>query len=308
MSNYSKNDGETTFIKEDGTIIRLPNDFYYDKISFDDYKYENGVITLKISYDTSISSYTTLIKSQKPELLIKMLTLREKLSPSLFTSPTKLLFGDNKISEQDVSRIIKWCKTNGYPFDISKEIESHSKATNSLHSLLKADTYISFAVVSFICQLNEVYCLFIMYKYLVGLIDRLPANLYTKGKNENKKGIYEFVKLNELSKNECKELFEYKYQNIVFQNTISFINGTHFDVKTHNLFDAAFYQLALMLSGDKKELKICPLCNEYFVPDHARQKYCKSPWCYPQKMYKRKKIAEKKKEQLNQEGLTTLDE
>ena len=300
MSNYSKNDGETTFTKEDGSVVRLPNAFYYDEISFDDYKHENGVISLKISCDTPISLRIKLVKSQKPELLIKMLTLREKLSPSLFASPTRLLFGDERISEKEVLKIIKWCKTNGYPFDISEEIEKHSKPTNSLPFLPKQDTHISFAVASFVCQLNEVYCSFIMYKYLLGLIDRLPTTLYTKGQNKNQKGIYEFVKLNELSKNECKELFEYKYQHIVFQNTISFSNGPHFDVKTHNLFDAAFYQLALMLSVDNKELKVCPLCNEYFVPDHARQKYCKSSWCYPQKAYKRKKMAEKKKEQLNQ--------
>lgn len=306
FSKYSTNDKVETFSNAEGNTTRLPNVFYYDKFSFDNYRYENGIINLKLSSEAQISLPITLEKSRKPELLIKMLTLREKLSPSLFASPTKLLFGDDKISEKDVLKIIKWCKTNGYPFDISEEIERYSKATNSLLLLPKQDTHISFAVASFICQLNEVYCSFIMYRYLVGLIDRLPAALYTKGQNKNQKGIYEFVELNKLSKNECKELFEYKYQNIVFQNTISFSNGIHFDIKTYNLFDAAFYQLALMLSVDNKDLRVCPLCNEYFEPSNARQKYCGDK-CYPQKAYKRKKMAEKKKEQLNQQGLTTLD-
>ena len=83
--------------------------------------------------------------------------------------------------------------------------------------------------------------------------------------------------------------FEYKYNNIRLENQISFQNGLHFQTKANSLFDAAFFQLVLLLYDNEKELRICPLCKEYFEPEHANQKYCKSGTCYPQKEYKRKK-------------------
>ena len=45
---------------------------------------------------------------------------------------------------------------------------------------------------------------------------------------------------------------------------------------------------------DELELRVCPMCNAFFVPKHRNQKYCDSGECYPQKAYKRKKLLKNK--------------
>lgn len=81
--------------------------------------------------------------------------------------------------------------------------------------------------------------------------------------------------------------------------SISFEKGLHIDVVADSLFDVAFYQLANLMYDDELELRVCPMCNAFFVPKHRNQKYCDSGECYPQKAYKRKKAAEKQRNSQN---------
>ena len=81
--------------------------------------------------------------------------------------------------------------------------------------------------------------------------------------------------------------------------SISFEKGLHIDVVADSLFDVAFYQLSNLMYDDELELRVCPMCNAFFVPKHRNQKYCDSGECYPQKAYKREKAAEKQRNSQN---------
>ena len=104
-----------------------------------------------------------------------------------------------------------------------------------------------------------------------------------------------FVKLQNIKDdNYYRKLFEIKYQEITYTNQISIKDDIHLEVKTENLFDAAFYQLARLLDSPESQIKICPICKNYFEAKNAKQKYCLTKnskgqrTCYAQKFYKRK--------------------
>lgn len=307
MHKKSKIIKEQTFSNQNGNLKRLPSDFYYDEFIFDDYGVQNlgGKLRIyaKVEQDKSLDTFSTQIKSQNPELLIKMLTLKEALPREIFESPTKILICDEHINNDAIALIIKWCKSYGFPFavDIQSEHNPAKKTSKSLFSTLSQTKHISFYVSDFIYNLNEIYSAYHLYRILTGYSDKIIEPIYTTGVNEEKQGITKFIKLSNINIDECKKLFEYKYHKINFQNQISFDNGLHFNVKTRSLFDAAFYQLALLMYDSEKDIRICPICHEYFEPHDPRQIYCDSSYCYPQKAYKRGKAVEKKKkEQSNQ--------
>lgn len=305
MDNNSKTNIEGTFYNENGNLKRLPSDFYYKKFIFDDYKFrkENGqfVIYAKIDYETDLQTFSTEIESKTPELLIRMLKLRDSLPKEIFESPTNIFLCDEILNDDTANQIINWCKSNGFPFaidTISKNRTSKIKS-KKIFNTIKPDKYISFKLSDFIFQLNEIYSAFYMYRIINGYTDKINFSIYTKNSLSNTIGKNSFVNLKELRKNECTEFFEYKYQNIKYENKISLIGEPHFIIKAKNLFDAAFYQLALLLYNKEKEIRICALCHEYFEPKDPRQKYCNSVDCYPQKAYKRRKALEKSKKRAN---------
>ena len=59
-------------------------------------------------------------------------------------------------------------------------------------------------------------------------------------------------------------ILENRYQEINLISKISVDNGIHIETMANDLFDAAFYQLAMLMDEPSKELRICPLCNQYF--------------------------------------------
>lgn len=307
MSLNSKTNIEETFYNENGNLKRLPSDFYYKKLIIDDYQFrrENGqfIIYAKIDYEIDLQTFSTKEKSKTPELLMRMLRLRDSLPKNIFGTPTNIILCDELLNDDIANNIIKWCKLNGFPFvgdTILKNSTSKIKS-KKIFNTINPDKYISFKLSDFIFQLNEIYSAFYMYRIINGYTDKIDFPIYTKNPLTNTFGKNSFVNLKGLEKKECSELFEYKYQNIKYENHISFIGEPHFIIQAQNLFDAAFYQLALLLYNKEKEIRICALCHEYFEPKDPRQKYCKVT-CYSQKAYKRRKALEKKqkKEQSNQ--------
>lgn len=288
---------------ENGTYKQLPSEFYYDKIAFSDYKhtnYDNGqTIYSTLDYNISVSTITTSIKSQRPTLLTEMLNLRGKLPNNLFESTFNLVVGNYQdIPDTILSEIEKWCKRNGFPFFVDTVSKNTQK---QLLKTIAPKSHFPFRVGDFIYQLNEIYSAFFLCLFLAGHIEKIPSTMYTAGMAETKTGLVKLINITTLSKDECKKLLEYKFSKIRFENYISLKNGVHFTIKTSSLFDAAFYQLALLLYVNEKVLLICPLCHECFEPEHGRQKYCKKKTCYSQLAYKRRKAQEKKLEQTNKE-------
>lgn len=101
---------------------------------------------------------------------------------------------------------------------------------------------------------------------------------------------------------ECGELFLQKFKSRSYENQVMFDGGLFLGVRSSNLFDAAFYELAQMLILPKQNIKLCPICRTYFIPKNGHQKYCDT-WrngrktCYPEKMYKRKNYKPRNKKE-----------
>ncbi len=300
MKNNSKIEREEAFTNKNGNLKRLPSEFYYDEYKFDNYKCidENDklFIYVKADCDKDFQNYLNVTKSQNLNIIVKMLSLRDNLANEIFSSPSKILFCDKYIANTAINKIIKWCKSNGFPFNIEPKIENNEKTPKqkTLLKNIKLPVYQFFSISDFIFHLNEIYSAFYMHRKLNGFTKNPNSPIYISTESKGNLGINSFVDIRNLSKEECKKLFEYKYKNIKFDNQISFEDGLHFNVKTHSLFDAAFYQLALMMYDSKRELRICPLCHEYFEPRHGRQKYCHNG-CYAQLAYKRDTDSKKQK-------------
>lgn len=292
--NGTKADAEMIVTNENGNLKRLPSDFYYDKIELRNYEICGQSSTQMICavYDCGLDLHKliTPIQCRTPDLLLQMLTLKGELSNHPFELLAKK-YNDKIISDNDLNIIIKWCRKNGYPF---KPIITEK--TNTPFKLMIQPDYkqtIGFFIWDFIYSLNEIYGAFLLFQNLVGQ-DKLPKetvyiSLPPKTGPETEWRDREFIKLQDVKKDEFKSLFENKYQEISFTNRISVKDEIHLEVKAESLFDAAFYQLAILLNNHSKEIRICPLCNKYFEVAHANQKYClnKNEYgirtCYPQK-------------------------
>ena len=116
MRTHSKIDVNETFYNENGDLKRLPSDFYYTKYAFDTYKFkkENGqfIIYIKFDYETDLQSFSTQIKSNKLDLLINMLELRDKLPKEIFENHNMTFFCDKFLNDSIANQIIKCCETN----------------------------------------------------------------------------------------------------------------------------------------------------------------------------------------------------
>lgn len=268
MENFIKAEigQDETISKADGNLKRLSNEFYYDIVMLKDYRIcGNGeLLQIYVPYEYK-SEWQKSINPElckKPDLLCEMLTLRGNLSFELFEH---LRFRNVNIKEQDLNTIIKWCKKNGFPFTADFKYRPDTKP------LFDLQPSIFFIVWDFIYQLDEIYNAYLLYRRITEQKDEL------KNKYEN------------TNVDQCKILFEDMYKKRVFTNQLSFKGSIHWEIKTENLFDAAFYQLALLLNEPKKEIRECPICHEYFERKHAKRKYCYNGTCYPQLAYKNKK-------------------
>lgn len=203
-------------------------------------------------------------------------------------------------------KIIGWCQVNGFLFmgEFDKQAGIiHRSRNGKLRSALHADSMnarFSFSLKNFPFHLNEIGNAYYLYTGIKGQVDkRNPAHFVTSSDKWTGFGMH-YDDLEVITKDsktataeEFKKIFEKKYDKINFRSRISFEKGLHIDVVADSLFDVAFYQLANLMYDDELELRVCPMCNAFFVPKHRNQKYCDSGECYPQKAYKRKKAAEK---------------
>ena len=276
---------DATITKSDGYYKRLATEFYYDKIELKDYSYCGDGHKLQIyalyDYDSDWHESMTPVKCKTPELLCAMLTLRGELPDNLF-EPLRIKYRDSYIGNEELSLIIKWCIKNGFPL-----IPIFNKKPNAKFTFgLKSSVY--FMVRDFINELNDIYNAYLLYRRIARQENIDPNSIY-----------------NEMPLDECKNLFENMYQKLSFANQISFNGEIHWKTKAKHLFDAAFYQLVILLNDPKKEVKECPLCHIFFEREHKNQVYCMNVnskyqrTCYPQKKYKNKKSTKKSGQQIS---------
>lgn len=328
MSRQSEYKAKGIFYNEEGNHTRLPTEFYYDKISLKNYRIDHTscsnkeitqtYIVTTYEYDSYLRDFTEERLYKTSELLTEILNLKESLSNELFDIFGKKSFmHDFIINDNDLNSIINWCKKHGFPFkpyfDESIRIK---QIINDGKPRLKG---IRFRILEFLFYLNEIYGAYFLYQIITkqdlqpetfayisvpqaenSLISRdVEFNRVYSGANDNNYLPLSEIKFKKVCSkediNKCQVLFENKYKELSFTNKISFSNkGMYITVKAGNLFDAAFYQLALLLNDPSKTFGTCPLCYQIFPKNHANQKYCFNTSCYPQKAYKRKKLAEQK--------------
>ena len=326
MNNFKSN-----LTNENGNLLWLPSDFYYDvlKIKFDGrgkssddersddgahYIYEKMGNVILVEMNSKIDTKILLQKEillQKTEckdvtLLDSMIDLRTKLNDNTFSKPKMLLENDNSLlTEKEIDSIIKWCSRNGYPFEIPyKELEKTYKESEKprkyelFKKILRDQKRFGFKVGEFLISLNNLYCCCMMYSVLSNECDSIKEHLFLIDAKEPLRN----VELHRITIEECKELFEKQYNKLVMDSYVSTKDGLHIKTKARSLFDAAMYQLALVMYDYEQEIRICKCCGKPFIQKNRRKKYCDG--CSPQKYYARKKRAAERQKKMSKKAKT----
>ena len=292
------NSFRSNLTNENGNLLWLPSDFYYDvlKIEFDGrgkssddersddgahYIYEKMGNMILVEMNLEIDTKFLLQKEillQKTEckdvtLLDSMIDLRTKLSDNTFCEPTMLLDNDSELlTEKEIDSIIKWCSRNGYPFEIPyKELEKTYKESEKpkkyklFKKILRDQKRFGFKVGDFLISLNNLYCCYKMYSVLTNEIDSIEEHLFLIDDTEP----FSFIDLYGKTENECKEQFNKQFNKIALDNSASIDN----DFVAKSLFDAALYQLALIMYDKEKEIRICICCGHRFAAENKKKKY-----------------------------------
>lgn len=289
---------ERVLTNEKGNLKRLPKEFYYPKISFKEYSLNNFRDRRMIDaiYDSDLSQYTQVVSCTTSKLLMSMLALRNKLSDNIFVNIERTMLDDSTIDDKAAKSIIKWCKINGYPFQPEEDSSLKNRPlftnVNSKHA--------GFRIADFIYQLNEISSAFLLYLKLLGEKVSLGKASISLPLTDSGQELKKFKLLRDMSEDEIMSILGNKYKAISFTNQISLEGGVCIQQYAKDLFDAAFYELAMLMMEPEKEYRICQLCHSYFVVEDGRQKYCKNineqgqRTCTAQKEYKRKHQKQKR--------------
>lgn len=291
----------------DGTTKVLPERFAYKKIELEQYTYHENdnlpVIRAIVDNATDVSGEGNNVSCGKPDLLYEMLLLREKLSEKLFDALEKTQYLVNCLSQNQVDMIIKWCQKNGYPYQVEQK-QPRKRKLKALANIAEDHYYAQFDLLDFLKDLNEIFCAFKLYQVITDSLSeqdystRIMKRQHSSKFTNRELLVFETliaIEPNDAEKERCKALFFEKYngRNFAMQLIPDKERMFIIEVQTESLFDAAFYQLALLLDSPKTQIKQCPICKRYFEPARTNQKYCATkdkngnPTCYAQLYYKR---------------------
>ena len=102
-----KYEAESVLMDSSGNLKRFTRKLYYDKVRLNNYKWywkdDSMRIYATYHYDLDIDCFVDTLLCNTPDLLLEMLTLREKLSDSIFDVLDKVKFGF-KISDNDLTQ------------------------------------------------------------------------------------------------------------------------------------------------------------------------------------------------------------
>jgi hypothetical protein len=328
MSNYKKT-AENMFTSSNGNKMFLSSEFAYDLIKFDDYKIDQsaypGICAVPYANTDNIPAseietiepgkkrfdaelLTNHVKANDAELLFSLLNLIDKAGKIPFGNESRIeLF----ISKEQINLAIEWAKKYGLPFeseiykqDFDINVDNSSQAPDYV-SVVNSEDCIPYERRNdrkYICEHGT-----------APAIIRNPNVPAKKAKTELGFRIGTFYRyLNDLKHNfeKVKEMqhldigqSDYAdYYTLMLSKTkftceIKYEHGFKYYIKASNVFDAAQYQLIMLMSNPSGEnIKRCSCCGEWFQPKRKNNNYC--PLCTPQKAYKRK-ISAKKKEGIN---------
>lgn len=206
-----------------------------------------------------------------------------------FAIPERILYFDVAIRPKAIKLITQWCKDYGFPF-IPEEYEKPK--VKSLFEGYEPKSHVHFTVSKFLFELYRVYGAFRIYQKLTGNVEQGDdaAIIFTRCKT-SKQPMQQvrMERLGSLSYEECEDRFRDMYLDRKFSCQVSFIDGkAHTEIIADTVFDAVYYELAMLLNEPERKLKKCPICHTYFEPNHVSRKYCYNPRCTPQNAFKRK--------------------
>ncbi|MVB11337.1 hypothetical protein CAFE_20500 [Caprobacter fermentans] len=322
MSNYKKS-AEGMFTTQDGNRMFLSSEFAYDLIKFDDYKIDKlaypGICALaytnidnipvseieitesgKKRFDADL--ITNHVKANDPNLFFSLLNLIDKAGKIPFGNESRIeLF----ISEQQINLAIEWAKKYGIPFesDITKSIDCDldiptQGTDNNLGIPANKGNSIPYE------RRND-------FKYICEhaappLIPNAPVNNTVKKEGFRIGTFYSY--LNDLKHNfetvkemqhlsagqsEYADYFTIMLSKTKFTCEIKYENGFKYYIKAANVFDAAQYQLIMLMANPSGEnIRRCACCGEWYQPTRKNNNYC--PLCSPQKAYKRRQSSNTK--------------
>lgn len=316
-------------------LKKLPKEFSYTKYAFKKYESacSDGKVSIYAVADTNDErkSISKNIVCKDYDLLCSMLSLRKEIR-SVFESAipirdervnktrkyktinidrtSDVLNTGIKLNPAAIEAIKRWCVRYGYPFAFDA-VKYRNSSQQRLLWEHKGHIPAGFMISDFLIHLNEVYYAFqlcrliagqIQPNYLAGEITRIFPSDYRLLSEDDFEDIY-LVPVDR-----CMEIFSQKYAERHYRSNIHFDKDNHAHIQMHaeNVFDAAYYQLALFLNEPKMQIRQCSMCGQYFEVTDARQKYCKRKnefgvhTCYAQKAYKRKKLAEEQKKRTSE--------
>lgn len=331
--------GENEFVEPlknaSNNLKKLPKQFSYTKYAFKQYESACGDGKVSIyavaNANDDRESISQHIVCKDYDLLCSMLSLRKEIR-SVFESaiPIKdervdkkrkykvinidttadVLKTGIKLNPAAIEAIESWCVRYGYPF----AFDADKYRTASQQRLLwghKGHIPAGFMLSDFLIHLNEVYYAFqlcrvisgqIQSNILTGKVARIFPNDYRLLSRKDFEDIYL------MSPDRCMEIFSRKYAERHYRSNICFDKDNHAHILMHaeNVFDAAYYQLALFLNEPKMQIRQCSMCGQYFEVTDARQKYCERKnefgvrTCYAQKAFKRKKLTEEQNQRSSE--------
>lgn len=301
---------ESYFTNEDGNLKRLPRKIAYDRIQLDDYHWKTddmpNLVYASYPDNADLKEFTTTIYSDKPDLLCSMLTLHDRIDPQAFDKLNKNFYYFQPVSDDVINRIIRWCRSNGFPFMSNLPDSRQTIGPKKLFNI-QTPKQLHFDVLKFLRELDKLYRLFLLYQAKTGdwnLRQSKEDIIFSITDYNKQRCVHAHTKdIGQLNDTAFQNIFSIECAERHYISQITFgknLYDSEINLKAENLFDAAFYQLVALLGETKSELRICPLCKMYFKPVHGRQKYChytnknNDPTCYPQKAYKRKSSKHKK--------------
>ncbi|MBQ3427304.1 MAG: hypothetical protein IJH37_09200 [Clostridia bacterium] len=255
-------------------------------------------------------------------LLVDDMPIKDNLYDIMFKRPQPLPRRNEPIdiSNKDLELIKNWCEKNGYPFSIRNKLNSSNitktyiNNRNVIHHirsrLVRPNNCVAFWVWEFLRKLQILYAAFLLFYKIddnyklddIGITDTLFSKYTGKECEQLLRKIYGTVKLTGIL-----DFEQYRKRN----------KGMFMGYGTDDVFDLAIYSLFVYMEMFRQPLKRCSICSRLFKPKNGRQKYCftrlcevdrcnqderpecmeycRSRTCYPELAYKRKKLAEKKK-------------
>lgn len=293
----------------------LPRDFIYKKVLLSNYfllkNDGQNYICANIDYSLKLDNPQTECRCSTPDLLCSILTLREHLSNDLFLPLEKNGFIECRPTQKQIELIIQWCKQNGYPFCIEQRTQQNKKFKAGVNRFehLNLDSYtVYFDVLDFLKEVDEIYSAFWLYRtvvkeYVTGDECKIPQISVSNIRRISKETGYEYLGYYPMPKRreDCQNLFIEKFSQRRYTCKLYADPDLLYtpEITSGDLFDAAFYQLASLLTSPGRQIKLCPMCKKYFEPESGHDKYCNYKnekghrTCSAQKKYKQRKRSEK---------------